>query len=67
MNARLFIHARVPLLGDSATHPIAPSWRALAALLLLAGISPPRRHALPAHPLTARSGASNYGFQVQEA
>ena len=49
-------------LGDSATHPIAPPWRVLAALLLLAGISLPRRRALPAHPMTAHSGASNRGF-----
>ncbi|HYW56760.1 MAG TPA: hypothetical protein VE934_07360 [Polaromonas sp.] len=46
----------------SATHPIAPPWSVLAALLLLAGISPPRRHALPAHPMTAHSDASNHRF-----
>ncbi|MDP2449673.1 MAG: hypothetical protein Q8M93_17665 [Polaromonas sp.] len=48
--------------GDSATHPIEPPWGALAALLLLAGISPQRCRALPAHPMTAHSGAFNCGF-----
>jgi hypothetical protein len=33
--------------------------------LSLAGTSPPRRRALPAHRITAHSGASNCGFQVQ--
>jgi len=49
-------------LGEIATHPIRPPSGALAALLLLAGISLPRRRALPPHPMTARSGASNYSF-----
>jgi len=62
MTTHLLTHARVFLSGDSATHPIEPPWRALAALLLLAGISPQRRLALPAHPMTAHLGASNYGF-----
>jgi hypothetical protein len=64
MNTHVLIHVYVHLLGRSATHPIEPPWRALAALLLLAGISPPRRLVLPAHPMTAHSGASNCGFQV---
>ena len=42
----------------SATHPIEPCCGTLAALLLLAGTSPQRRHALPAHRITAHSGAS---------
>ncbi|WP_332775503.1 hypothetical protein, partial [Polaromonas sp.] len=62
MNTYLFAHARVHFLGDSATHPIEPPWRALAALLLLAGISLLPRRALPAHPMAAHSGASNCGF-----
>jgi hypothetical protein len=41
----------------SATHPIEPCCGALAALLLLAGTSPQRRHALPALRITAHSGA----------
>jgi len=49
-------------LGEVATRPIEPPSDALAALLLLAGASLPRRRALPAHPMPARSGASNYGF-----
>jgi len=47
---------------DSATHPTEPHWRTLAALLLLAGMSPQRLLALPAHPIAAHSGASNCGF-----
>jgi hypothetical protein len=42
----------------SATHPIEPCCGTLAALLLLAGTSPQRRHALPEHRITAHSGAS---------
>jgi hypothetical protein len=49
-------------LGESATHPIAPPWRGLGALLVLAGISLPRPLAYPAHPMTAHSGASNRRF-----
>jgi len=48
--------------GDSATHPIEPRCDALAALLLLAGMSPQRRRALPARRIAAHSGASNCGF-----
>jgi len=50
------------LLGENATHPIRPPSGALAALLLLAGMSLRRRRALPAHPMAACSGASNYRF-----
>jgi hypothetical protein len=50
------------LLGKRATHPIEPLWRALGALLLLAGKSPLRRHAFPAHPMTAHSGPFNSSF-----
>ena len=55
-----------------ATHPIEPRCGALAALLLLAGMSPQRpaqakrrarlRLALPAHRIAAHSGASNCRF-----
>ncbi len=76
-------------LVGSATRPIEPPWRTLAALLLLAGkcllprlpcrarlsrsLSPfalstgtqvpaePQRSPLPAHTMTAHSGASNCG------
>jgi hypothetical protein len=46
-------------LGESATRPIEQRCATLAALLLLAGTSPQRRHALPAHRIAAHSGASN--------
>ena len=49
-------------LVDSATDPIEPPWRALAALLRLAGNSPPRCRALPKHPMAAHSGLSNCSF-----
>ncbi|MDO9401291.1 MAG: hypothetical protein Q7T46_07570 [Polaromonas sp.] len=72
MGADFRAHELAHRWDQSATHPIAPPWRALAALRLLAGISLPRRHALPAHsmtahsmtahPMTAHSGASNGGF-----
>ena len=62
-------HHRV---SDSATRPIRPRCGALAALLLVAGMSPPPqaqarrrarlRQALPAHRIAARSGAFNCGF-----
>jgi hypothetical protein len=50
------------LLGQRATHPIRSPSGALAALLLLEGTSLRRRRALPAHPMTACSGTSNYRF-----
>jgi hypothetical protein len=59
MNTDISDHEVDHLLGQSATHPIGPPWGALTALLLLAGSSQPRRLALPAHPRTAYSGASN--------
>ena len=49
--------------GECATRPIEPRWGPLAALLLLAGMSPQRRRALPEGPIAAHSGASNRGFQ----
>jgi hypothetical protein len=49
-------------LSKIVTHPIAPRCDALAALLLLAGMSPPRRRALPEHRIVARSGAFNCHF-----
>jgi len=50
--------------GESATHPIAPPWRGLRALLVLAGSSLQRPHVYPARPMTAHSGSSNCRFQV---
>jgi MYXO-CTERM domain-containing protein len=57
-----FDHDEIHLMCDSATDPIEPPGSALTALLLLAGISPLRRRALPAPSLTAHSGPSNCGF-----
>jgi len=62
MNTEILDHEGIHLMGASATDPIEPPGSALAALLLLAGMSPLRRRALPAHPLTAHSGPSNCRF-----
>jgi hypothetical protein len=58
MNAHLLDFERQIQFVPSATHPIELRYRLLSALLLLVGISPPRRCALPAHRNTAHSGAS---------
>ena len=47
-------------MGENATQPIEPRYGTLAALLLLVGISPLRRHALPVHRIAADLSASNY-------
>ncbi len=47
-------------MDENATQPIEPHYGTLAALLLLVGISPLRRRALPAHRIAAHSAASNY-------
>jgi hypothetical protein len=52
----------VHLLGDSATRSPAPRSPRHAALLVLAGMSLPRPHALPGTPITALASASNYRF-----
>ncbi|HEX5738246.1 MAG TPA: hypothetical protein VFY22_07030 [Hydrogenophaga sp.] len=62
MNTEIFDFDEVYLMGESATDPIEPPGSALAALPLLAGRSPLRRRALPAHALTAHSGLSNCGL-----
>jgi hypothetical protein len=59
MDTKFVDHEDVHPLGESATHPIELRCGTLAALLLLAGMSPPRRRALPAHRGAARSGAFN--------
>ncbi len=43
MDIDLSPHDHLHRLGESATHPIEPRCGALAALLLLAGMSPQRR------------------------
>ena len=62
MDADRSDHEAAHLQKVSATYPIEPPWDTLAALLLLAGSSQPRRRALPARPMTAHSGMSSYGF-----
>jgi len=62
MNTEYRSHDHAHLQGESATHPIEPRCGTLAALLLLAGMSPQRRRALPARRITAHSGASNCRF-----
>jgi hypothetical protein len=59
MNADISANDHVHRCGESATHPIELYCGTLAALLLLAGSSPQRRHALPTHRSTAHSGVSN--------
>ncbi|WP_431777518.1 hypothetical protein [Ottowia caeni] len=59
MNTRFLCSDNAHPFGESATHPIRPPSGTLAALLVLAGTSLPRPHALPAHPMTTCSGAFN--------
>lgn len=54
-----FVVLTVLTIWVSATHPIEPHCRTLAALLLLAGRSPA---ASAPWRIAAHSGASNYGF-----
>ena len=67
MNINFFAHARVHLLGESATRPTEPSWGALGALLRLTVrifravarcVVAPSQHI----PMTAHSDVSNYRF-----
>ena len=53
------------VLGESAMRLIALRLTRQAALLRLVGTSLLRCLALPGTPITAHSGASNCGFQVQ--
>jgi len=62
MNTEIFDHEEAHHKGVGATDPMELPGRTLAALFLLAGSSPLRRRALPAHPLTAHSGPSNCRF-----
>jgi hypothetical protein len=50
------------LLSGRATHSPAPRSPRHAALLVLAGISPPRPRALPGTPITALASTFNYRF-----
>ncbi|MDR2992014.1 MAG: hypothetical protein LBU72_08900 [Burkholderiaceae bacterium] len=62
MNTTIFAFDQAYCLGDIAMHPPAPRSLCHAALLVLAGISPPRPRALPDTPITALADASNYRF-----
>jgi hypothetical protein len=62
MNTTIFAFDGVHLSGDNAMRPPAPRSPRHAALLVLAGISPPRPRVLPGTPITALAGASNYRF-----
>lgn len=59
MNTKQSGHDETHHLGEAATHPIAPRWTRLAALLVLAHRSALRPRALPGTPSGARSGAFN--------
>jgi hypothetical protein len=60
MPIEISLPACLHAMGENATQPIEPRYGTLAALLLLVGISPLRRRALPAHRIAAHSSASNY-------
>jgi hypothetical protein len=60
MSIEISLPAPVRPLRENATQPIAPRYGTLAALLLLVGISPLRRRALPSHRIAAHSAAFNY-------
>jgi hypothetical protein len=62
MNIDILSFDDVHLLGENATHSPAPRSPRHAALLVLAGISPPRPHALPGTPITALASAFNCRF-----
>ena len=59
MSIEFALPARHHHLGEYATQPIEPRYGTLTALLLLVGISPPRRRALPSHRIASHSAASN--------
>jgi hypothetical protein len=65
MNTPFVSHDALHRLGERATHPMEPHCVALASLLLLAGNTPRRRHAQPAHRIAAHSGVCNGGIQVE--
>jgi hypothetical protein len=58
----VFAFDDVHLLGDIAMHPPVPRSPRHTALLLLAGISPPRRRVLSGTPIAVLVGASNCRF-----
>jgi hypothetical protein len=62
MNSHFLAYEVLHRLGECATHPNGLRGGTLTALLRVAGMSPLPRHALPSHPRTAHSGASNCCF-----
>ncbi len=62
MNTDIWAHESLHLVGESATCPSEPRCGRLAALLLLVGMSPPRRRALPNTHIAAHSGTFNCRF-----
>ncbi len=50
MNTDIWTYESLHLVGESATCPSEPRCGRLAALLLLVGMSPPRRRPCRAHP-----------------
>jgi hypothetical protein len=62
MGTAFFVFDGVHLLGDIAMRPPVPRAPRHTALLLLAGISPPRRRVLSDTPITVLAGAHNYRF-----
>ncbi len=60
MPIKISLPACLHPMGENATQPIQPRYGTLAGLLLLMGISPLRRRALPAHRIAAHSPGSNY-------
>ena len=60
MSTEFALHAHHHQLSESATQPIEPHCGTLVALLLLVGIGPLRRRALPAHRIAAHSAAFNH-------
>ena len=65
MTSHFFATDPLQPIGESATHPTELRGDRLAALLLLAGMSPRRRHALPPCRRAAHSGVSNRRFQAE--
>jgi hypothetical protein len=62
MNTMFFAFDKAHFSGDIAMHPPVPRSLRHAALLVLAGISPPRPRVLPGTPITALASASNCRF-----
>lgn len=62
MYPHLYEHEEAHLVGDTAAHPMAQPWGALAALLVVAGVQPAASSRLAIAPMAAPSGAFNCVF-----